>query len=409
MIRWLHIKVITVSAWLLRKYLRSPRCMRFLRKHPRFAWLPGPKILPLVRLAVRYDDAKRVLDLHRNYAVPYLEKMDGLGARFVLGLDQSEIHSRQRDAIWNALAPIARKEVRRDSYAAAERALAGKSRVEIVHGLTDAVLQATVGRHLGTGEATPKQLDAARMVFRQIFINPFNSPDIVEDSERDARYLLAYVGDVVQTRDAELRRGAEPGGTVVDTLLDGYIRGGADPHLISLPEVTSQVVGLLVAWAASVSRSVAYAVDALLDQPDALRRAGELARLGDDKGMWELLQEALRWQPPVPAIERLCVREGPVHGETVRRERDVSVVLTAVTMDKQGYPEPRRFGLARGSQDNLTFGHGLHRCLGFEIAREQMSGIALSLLRRGDVRRVCELELVGPYPDRLEVTMEAAG
>jgi cytochrome P450 len=221
--------------------------------------------------------------------------------------------------------------------------------------------------------------------------------------------LLDYVGDVVKTRYGELERGAKPGENVVDFLLAGYMQGGADPHLTSVPEVIGQVVGLLVAWAASVSRSMAYAIDAMLDQPDAIRKARDVARDGDHDGMWELLQEALRWQPPVPAIERLCLRAGPVHGETVRRERDVSVVLTAVTMDKQGYPEPRRFGLDRGRQDNLTFGHGLHRCLGFEIARQQMSGIALSLLRRDNVQRACKLQLVGPYPDRLDITMDPAG
>jgi cytochrome P450 len=81
-------------------------------------------------------------------------------------------------------------------------------------------------------------------------------------------------------------------------------------------------------------------------------------------------------------------------------------VITAVTMDKKGYDEPRQFSLDRGEQDNLTFGHGLHRCLGFDIAREQMSGIALSLLRRKNLQRACKLQLVGPYPDRLDVTME---
>ena len=44
-----------------------------------------------------------------------------------------------------------------------------------------------------------------------------------------------------------------------------------------MDELIQQIGGLLVAWAASVSRSVAFIVDALLDQPDALRHAHDVA------------------------------------------------------------------------------------------------------------------------------------
>jgi cytochrome P450 len=211
-----------------------------------------------------------------------------------------------------------------------------------------------------------------------------------------------------------------PYGPDVLGLLLENMNNGSEPRLASYEELTDQLVGLVVAWAASVSRSVAYTIDALLDQPAAMAKAHEVAvavakELDSDpddpnrviEPMWEVLTEALRWQPPVPAIERVCMREGPVEGQTVRREREVWAVLTAVTMDKQAYDTPRQFNLSRPDQDNLTFGHQLHRCLGLPIARAQMSHIAVALLRRKNVKRACRLQLVGPYPDKLDVTFEA--
>jgi cytochrome P450 len=251
-------------------------------------------------------------------------------------------------------------------------------------------------------------------VFRHIFINPFNSPDVVEAAECSAGLLLGHVRGLVKTR----RGLADPGDHDVLGRLITNMNDKREPYLETNDELVGQLVGLLVAWIASVSRSVAYIVDALLDQPDALRHAHEVAveaakqldaGADPDKAiepMWQVLTEALRWQPPVPAIERVCMRAGPVEGQTVRREREVWAVLTAVTMDRRGYESPREFRLNRAQPDNLTFGHGLHRCLGFWIARAQMSNIAVALLRRNNVQRACRLQLVGPYPNRLDVTFD---
>lgn len=418
MSRRLKIRVITVIAWVLRHYLRSRFWMGLLRRFPRLAWLPHPGAP--IRLTVHHADAVDVLDLNRNYEVPYLQKMLELGAPFMLGLPDSQAHSRQRCSVHRVLAPIALTEVGESSRKAADVLLDGKSRIEIVHGLTDEVLKSTVGVHLGTGTPSVPQLKAARAVFRHIFINPFNSPDVVDDARTGAGALI----DHVQGKIDDLR--AKPGPVQNDVLgrLIENMDAGSEPHLEDDAELLGQVVGLLVAWVASISRSVAYVVDALLDQPDAMKHAHDVAvavadeldhgphprRNPDDviEPMWQVLTEALRWQPPVPAIERVCMREGPVEKQTVRREQQVWTVLTAVTMDKQGYQAPREFRLDRSKPDNLTFGHGLHRCLGYDIARAQMSNIAVSLLRRDNVKRACRLQLVGPYPDRLDVTFEDA-
>jgi cytochrome P450 len=409
--RWLKIKRITAIAWVLRRYLRSRFFMGLLRRYPKLAWLPGTKVFPLIRLSVHHKDAVGVLDLDRNYAVPYLEKMKALGAPFMLGFDKSDAHTRQRTSVRRVLEPIALDQVGATSREAAEAALAGRTRIEVVHELTDAVLMATIGVHLGTGETTPRQLDAARMVFRHIFINPFNSPDVVEAAEADAALLLDHVKDIVEDRRAAVNHGAPYGDDVLGMLLRN-MNDGSEPKLAGYDELTDQLVGLLVAWAASVSRSMAYTLDALLDQPAAMAKAHEVAvalaadPAAGDQPMWDVLTEAMRWQPPVPAIERVCMREGPVEGQTVRREREVWAVLTAVTMDKSRYNQPRTFNLDRTDQDNLTFGHQLHRCLGLPIARAQMSQIAIALLRRENVKRACRLQLVGPYPDRLDITFE---
>jgi cytochrome P450 len=407
--RRLKIKYIEIKSYVLRKYLRSRFFMGILRRWPRLAWLHGSS--GWIRLVVHHQEAVRVFEQNRGYGVTYLKKMEELGAPFLLGLDQSPDHTRQRAALKEALEPVVIEKVEGATRLAAERALAGKTRIEIVRGLTDEVLKETIGVHLGTGQTSPEQLEAARMVFRHIFINPFNSPDVVDAAKVSAFALLDHVRDIVAARRAEVERGRNDEADVLARLIHDMANAEPDKRMHDDKELTDQLVGLVVAWAASVSRSTAYAIDALLDQPAALAQAHEAAKRDDEKAMWKILAEAIRVQPPVPAVERVCLREGPVENMPVAREQDVSIVLTAVTMDEVQYPSARRFDAERprGVQDNLAFGHDMHRCLGFELASRQMSQIAIALMQRPNVRRAGKLHLVGPYPDRLEVTFEAAG
>jgi len=403
--RRLRIAYIEIKSYVLRKYLRSHFFMGLLRRYPRLAWLRGEE--GWIRLVVHHEEAVRVFKQNRSYAVPYLQKMEELGAPFLLGLDDSPDHARQRQALREALEPLALNEVADTTRTAAEQALRGETRIEIVRGLTDAVLRETIGVHLGTGAIDVDQLDAARMVFRHIFINPFNSPDVVEAAKLGGGRLLDHVRDVVADRRAEVARGGEVGDDVLGRLIAAMGNGDAGAALKDDEELAGQLVGLVVAWAASVSRTTAYALDALLDQPQALEQAHRAATERDTDTMWKLLAEAMRVQPPVPAVERICMREGPVEGARVKREQPVSIVLTAVTMDDAQYPAARRFDADRPGQDELAFGRDLHHCLGFDLATRQITEIAIALLRRPGVRRAGKLRLIGPYPDKLEVTFGA--
>jgi cytochrome P450 len=120
--------------------------------------------------------------------------------------------------------------------------------------------------------------------------------------------------------------------------------------------------------------------------------------------MQDVLTEAFRFVPPAPAVERVCRRERPIREQLVRREAAVAVVLTSAMMDSPRIKDPGRFCVGRPSDDDLTFGHGIHACLGRELARKQMTGVLLSLYRRRDLAWAYGIKLDGPYPHRLEVT-----
>ncbi len=218
-----------------RAILRSRYLMRLARRFPRFARLPG-----VGRLVVHHADARDALNRGRSFGVPYLAKMHDLGGHFVLGLDDGDEHRELRGAVKDAIAGCDFAALHRESYECAERQLAGKHRIEVVSQLTDPVLEFTIGRHLGVGVVTKKELDAARTVFRDIFINPLRDPRVTREALKAADHLRTQVEDDVRKR---LER---PHDDIIGRLVTA--------EKLEHEQIVNQGIGLFVAWSASVSR-----------------------------------------------------------------------------------------------------------------------------------------------------------
>jgi cytochrome P450 len=375
---------IDARAVVFRAILRSRFLMSLARRFPRFAKLPG-----VGRLIVHHEDATDTLKRGRGFGVPYFAKMHDLGGHFVLGLDGGKEHKELNAAIEAAIAGCDFAALHRESYECAERLLGPKDRIEIVGELTDPVLEFTIGTHLGIGDVTKRQLDDARTVFRDIFINPLRDPRVSERAVESVGRLREQIKAAVEERVANPHD---------RDVLARLVRAWPNEE-----EVVNQGIGLFVAWAASVSRAMAFAVDALFKVPEGFELAREAATANDARAMQDVLTEAFRFVPPAPAVERVCRRERPIRGQLVRREAAVAVVLTSAMMDSGKIDDPRHFRVGRPAEDDLTFGHGIHACLGRKLARKQMTGVMLALYSR-ELKWAYGIKLDGPYPHRLEVT-----
>jgi cholest-4-en-3-one 26-monooxygenase len=380
-----------LSLWMLdrkvelfRTILRSRYLMRIGRR------VPFPVTLNHARLVLHHADAVDALRRERSFGVPYLAKMKQLDGVFMLGLDAGPEHSRLRAAVKEAITPCDVDELHGESFRLAKERLCGRRRIEVVGELTNPVLAATIGGSLGLDHVDQQLLRDGRAVFRHIFINGLDDPRVRERAEAAAPRLHANVGPALARR----RKAPQ------DDILSRLIAGGR----LSDKELRDHAVGLFVAWSASVSRGMAFAMDALFKQPEGFALAQGAARQGDRAAMEEVLREAFRFVPPAPAVERVCRREAPVGKRLVRREGDVIVAFTSAMMDERVVAEPGRFRLGRPPRDDLSFGSGAHACLGRELALAQLSGLAIALLAPKSLRWAYGMKLDGPYPHRLEVT-----
>ncbi len=383
--------VVPVVRWMFRSRL----CARVVPHLP-VCCQPGG------RWVTRYHDVVDVLRRDREFGMTYLKRMEQLGTPFILGMNRSDAYDRQSDALWAAFDGIDRQRLAEDTRTfAAEELAAFPGEIDVVARLTDRVLARTAPAVLWSGPAlTQEQIADARAISRDIFINPFKDPKVRNRGEAATPRLREYIEVIVANRRAAPPHALQQGRDVLDRLLTA--------NELEDDELVDDLLGVTVAWVTSISRTMAYAFDELLDprRSAELERAQLAAQHAGVVRVGQIVFEALRFRPSMPALERVCTREAQLGRHTIRRDSKLMLILTAAMVDTHGIPDAGAFHAGRPWDEYLHFGRDTHRCLGKAVAYVQMQEIAAALLRHPGVRRHSPLEMDGPFPRQLMVTFD---
>jgi len=111
-------------------------------------------------------------------------------------------------------------------------------------------------------------------------------------------------------------------------------------------------------------------------------------------------EEALRLEPPSQTFFRTTTTNVELAGVPLKPGTKIQVWLAAANRDPSRWPEPDRFNIERDTMGVLTFGDGVHRCLGQMIARLEADCFLTAF-----VNRVERLELAGEPTFRLSNTL----
>jgi cytochrome P450 len=163
---------------------------------------------------------------------------------------------------------------------------------------------------------------------------------------------------------------------------------GEDP-----PELTDQELqfffSLLWAAGADTTRNAIagaiVALDAFPDQWRALRDNGAVSATG--------VEEIVRWTHPAAYNRRTATRDMALCGEAVRAGDKVVFWEASANRDEEVFADPFRFDLGRDPNPHLGFGHGVHHCLGANLARLEIRVVLDELCTRvGAIERTGEVE-----------------
>jgi cytochrome P450 len=138
----------------------------------------------------------------------------------------------------------------------------------------------------------------------------------------------------------------------------GEVRTLTRQEVLTYTEVVAgagnETTGRLIGWLGKV----------LGDHPDQRR---ELVRRRDL--IPNVIDETLRFEPTGPHVARFAPDDIEYHGTTLPGGSAVLLLIGAANRDERRYTDPDRFDIHRDEGAHLTFGYGLHYCLGANLAR----------------------------------------
>jgi cytochrome P450 len=184
--------------------------------------------------------------------------------------------------------------------------------------------------------------------------NPFRTEEQTKVMEASNTALVDYF-----TRLIEEKRAA-PG----DDLISDMVRLQEAGAPLSDTELRINLSALLIGGNLTTTDLIGNAVRLLLLNPV------ELAKLKADPGLINaLVEEALRYEPPVDVTGRIASRDMQIGGCPVREKQSLTMFLRAANRDPEVFEEPDRFDISRQKKPHVAFGGGAHICIGAPLAR----------------------------------------
>ena len=179
-----------------------------------------------------------------------------------------------------------------------------------------------------------------------------------------SRAFDAYFRKIIEARRADPR----------DDILSALVQAEDEGERLTERETLNMLRLLLIAGNETTTNLIGNGVLALLRSPDQLRR------LRDDPALIpSAVEELLRFDSPVQTDFRRVLEDCEVNGFPVRKRDNVVLLMGAANRDPDAFDDPDRLDVGRDQGPHLSFGRGIHHCLGAPLARLE-GRIALEML-----------------------------
>jgi cytochrome P450 len=326
--------------------------------------MPGEEGKP-VFIVYRHEDIQTMLRDNETYSSSIVIQAYGdvLGHGVMLGMDEP-VHGRLRSLVTKAFTQKA--------LSRWEDQIVGRIGNELIDGFasdgkTDLVKTFTfpyptriIAALLGLPEEDFPQFQRWSISMLSFTINP-------ERGKAASQALVDYFKPILAERRAEPR----------EDLISSLAAAAIDGHKLDDEDIYSFIRLLLPAGVETTYRSLGNLLFGLLtnkDQLDAVRNDRTLIP--------QAIEEAVRWDAPLLNITRVATRDTELAGVPIPQGSSVMPMLGAANRQEDRYPDPDRFDIFRQAKVPISWGHGVHVCLGMHLARLEMRTAVNLLIER---------------------------
>lgn len=250
----------------------------------------------------------------------------------------------------------------------AKRGAQANRAVDVVEGLCAPLPVAVIADMLGL---PPDRHDWSRRTTEELvrLLDPFTTFDPVAMDATIAE-VCEYWGALADDRSASPQ----------DDLLSAMVEAEEDGDRLSRPELTALVAFIMGAGHETTSNLLGMSILHLAQNPEQR----DLIRAQPD--LWpNAIEELIRFDTSIKVSPRATVRDIALGDTTIPAGSNVLVQLSAANRDPKKYDHPDELRLDRVDPDPLSFGHGIHHCLGAALARlELRTGLERFLAIAGD-------------------------
>ena len=290
--------------------------------------------------AFRYEDVKRGVDDFYPRGIPYDPKIHK-GSSLTL-----------RAIINKACAPSIVQKLEKWISGYCERKLSAilpTGKMDFIKDFSDQLLATVIAQFLGVPESSHQQIVSWTATFAA-------GPGAIslEASMKAQQEMSELFKGLLNDREKE------PWHDMVSNLLQAEI-GGAK---LSTADLVTFCVGLLLAGAESANGLLGNALYTFIEHPEMQEH---LSRYPAD--IPKAITEVIRLRGPLMSVPRLIEEDQLLDGFHLRKGELVNLWMGAANRDPSVFPEPDTFNINRDSTKMISFGYGIHFCLGNMLAK----------------------------------------
>jgi len=194
------------------------------------------------------------------------------------------------------------------------------------------------------------------------------TPEQVQSAVEASAEFAAWAEDLIATRRAE----------PADDLISGLCTVETDDGMLTTDEIVSTVILLLNAGHEATVNTLGNGLAALLEHRDQWHRltSGEVPFTAAP-------EELFRFDSPLQLFERwVLVDDYEIAGTHIPKGHKIAMLFGAANRDPRKWENPDTFDIGRGDPTHVTFGWGLHHCIGAPLARLEVASVLEGLATR---------------------------